>query len=51
MRSTVAPLVMSVCASVSWVASLPSAFCTTYCDELSPAVLSAFVMSGSSNST
>jgi hypothetical protein len=49
--STVAPLVMSVCASVSWVVSLPRAFWTTYCDELSPAACSAFVMSGWSNST
>ena len=46
-----APLEMSVCASVSCVASLPSAFCTTYCDELSPAVWKALVMSGWSNST
>ena len=46
-----APFEMSVCASVSWVASLPRAFCTTYCDELSPAVWSALVMSGWSNST
>ena len=46
-----APLEMSVWASVNCVASLPRAFCTTYCDELRPAVWSALVMSGWSNST
>ena len=51
MRSTVAPLVMSVCASVSWVASLPRAFWTMMSELGSPAAVSAFVMSGWSNST
>src|ERR1700723_2875454 len=49
--STVAPLVMSVWASLNWVASLPSAFCTTYCDDLSPAFWKDSFRYGASNST
>ena len=37
MISTLAPLVMASCASVSSVASLPCAFCTENCDGDSPA--------------
>src|ERR1700722_784515 len=49
--STVAPLVMSVWASLNWVASLPSAFCTTYCDDVSPAFWKDSFRYGASNST
>src|ERR1039457_2164967 len=49
--STLAPLVMSVWASLNWVASLPSAFCTTYCDDLSPAFWNDSFRYGASNST
>src|SRR6201992_2702763 len=50
MIRTVAPLVMSSWASVNWVESLPWAFCTENCDEVRPAVVSALVRYGASNS-
>ena len=37
--STLAPLVMAVCASLNWVESLPSAFWMLNCDVLSPALV------------
>ena len=49
--STVAPLVMAVWASLNWVASLPSAFCTLYCDVVSPAFGNDSFRYGASNST
>ena len=49
--STVAPLVMAVWASLNWVASLPSAFCTVYCDDVSPAFWKDSFRYGASNST
>src|SRR3984885_12755391 len=49
--STVAPLVMAVWASLNWVASLPSAFSTVYCDDLSPAFWKDSFRYGASNST
>src|SRR6476660_8256659 len=51
MIRTVAPLVMAVCASESWVASLPCAFCTVNCDDDRPAAVSAWVRYGASNWT
>src|SRR5579859_1005998 len=50
MISTLAPLVMASCASVSSVASLPCAFCTENCVGERPAVVSASVRYGASNS-
>src|SRR2546423_15180268 len=51
MIRTVAPLVMAVCASESWVASLPCAFCTVNCEDDRPAAVSAWVRYGASNWT
>src|ERR1700733_11026213 len=48
---TVAPLVMAVCASASWVASWPRAFWMVNCDVLSPAAVRASFRYGASNST
>ena len=42
---------MSVWASLNWVASLPSAFCTTYCEDVSPAFWKDSFRYGASNST
>ena len=50
MISTLSPLVMSAWARLSWVASLPWAFCTENCELDRPAVSSAFVRYGASNS-
>src|SRR6201999_2447893 len=50
MIRTVAPLVMSSWASVNSVESLPCAFCTENCDDLSPAAVRALVRYGASNS-
>src|ERR1700741_1713580 len=49
--NTVAPLVMSLWASVNWVVSLPIAFWTMMSELESPASVSAFVIYGASNST
>ena len=49
--STLAPLVMSDCASASWVASEPSAFWMVYCELVSPASVNACFRYGASNST
>src|SRR5215469_11696536 len=49
--STLAPLVMSDCASLNCVESLPSAFWITTSEEDRPAVLSALDRYGASNST
>src|SRR5512142_3484051 len=51
MISTPAPLVMSDCAMLTCVASLPSAFCTTRFDAGSPAAANAAFRYGASNST
>jgi len=48
---TVAPLVMSVSASVNSVLSLACAFWTMMSDDGRPAIERAFMMSGWSNST
>src|SRR6516165_2718531 len=48
---TLAPLVMAVWASDSWVASLPCAFCTVNCEDVRPAIVIAWVSKGASNST
>src|ERR1700728_2142020 len=50
MIRTLAPLVMSSWASESSVASLPCALTTEYCEGLSPAVASAWLRYGASNS-
>src|ERR1700722_9314884 len=50
MISTVAPLVMSDCAMLTCVASLPSAFCTVRFDDGSPAAANAAFRYGASNS-
>jgi hypothetical protein len=42
---------MAVWASLNWVASLPSAFCTVYCDDVSPAFWNDSFRYGASNST
>ena len=44
-------MVMAVCASDSWVWSLPCAFCTVNCDDDRPAAVSAWVRYGASNWT
>src|SRR5581483_10867835 len=49
--STLAPLVMAVCASLNWVESLPSAFCTVNCEVFSPALVNDSFRYGASNST
>src|ERR1700728_539634 len=49
--STVAPLGMAVWASLNWVASLPSAFSTVYCDVVRPAFLKDSFRYAASNST
>jgi hypothetical protein len=50
MISTLAPLVIAVCAMLSSVEALPWAFCTVNCDDDRPAVWRAFVRYGASNS-
>ncbi len=42
---------MAVCASLNWVESLPSAFCTVNCDDVSPALGNDSFRYGASNST
>src|ERR1700735_2734292 len=49
--STLAPLVLAVWASLNWVASLPSAFSTVYCEDLSPAFWKDSFRYGASNTT
>src|SRR5215469_1526129 len=51
MISTVAPWLMADCAMLTWVASLPSAFCTVRSDDGSPAAANAAFRYGASNST
>src|ERR1039457_2070332 len=50
MMSTLAPLVMSACAMLSSVASLPCAFWTENSEDDRPAVVRALVRYGASNS-
>src|ERR1700722_3913789 len=49
--SPVAPLMIAYGASMNWVASLPSAFSTVYCDDVSPAFWKDSFRYGASNST
>ena len=51
MTSTVAPWAMADCAMLTWVASLPSAFCTVNSDDGSPAAANAAFRYGSSKSS
>ena len=50
MTSTVAPWAMADCAMLTWVASLPSAFCTVNSDDGSPAAANAAFRYGASKS-